>query len=425
MRVDPDTRGEEWALRADERDPLAWCRGEFELPTGTGGHPLHYFCGHSLGLLPKSARTVVTQELDDWARFGVEAHFEGTHPWYSYHERLRRPLAAIVGAEPGEVVAMNSLTVNLHLMLVSFYRPAEGRSKILMEAGAFPSDSYAIESHIGTRGLDPAKEVVRLSPREGEATLRTEDIETVLSERGREIALVLLPGVQFVTGQLLDIPRITAAARRAGCAVGFDLAHAAGNVPLSLHEWDVDFAVWCSYKYLNGGPGAVGGCFVHSRHAGDQSLPRYGGWWGNDPSSRFRMQLNESFVPVASADGWQLSNPPILAMAPLLASLALFERAGPAELQAKSAALSLYLAYLLDDLPQDMARAITPAVRGAHGCQLSLRIRGDAAAVARALRDRDVVVDVRPPDILRVAPVPLYNTFRDLWSFRRALGELL
>jgi kynureninase len=419
----PYSPEESWALESDARDPLAWCRDRFELPRDAAGAPLLYFCGNSLGLMPKSARALVDAELDDWQRLGVEGHLAGKTPWYSYHERLRDPMARVVGALPGEVVVMNSLTVNLHLMLVSFYRPTASRWKIVMEEGAFPSDAYAVASHVATRGYDPADALLLLRPPAGQAVVRAEDVEALLAKRGAEVALVLLPGVQYYTGQLLDIPRLTAAAHQAGAVAGFDLAHAAGNVPLRLHDWNTDFAVWCSYKYLNGGPGAVAGCFVHRRHA-QASLPRYAGWWGNDPSTRFEMHLNPQFVPVAGADGWQLSNPPILAMAPLRAALAVFDEAGMPPLRTKSERLTGYLEFLINRLPAGTAEIVTPAEPSARGCQLSLRAPR-ARALCDALRERGIVTDFRPPDAIRVSPAPSYNTFHEVWRLVRELDRLV
>lgn len=410
---------EGWAREADARDPLSWCRERFAIPTDPAGKPLAYFCGNSLGLMPKAARAMVEAELDGWARLAVEGHLGGRTPWYSYHERLREPMARVVGARPGEVVMMNSLTANLHLMLVSFFRPTETRRKILIEEAAFPSDSYAVASHLETRGLDPREAVLIARPRPGEAVLRTEDLEGLLAQRGHEIALVLLPGVQYYTGQQLDMARITAAAHAAGCMAGFDLAHAVGNTELQLHDWNADFAVWCSYKYLNGGPGAVGGCFVHERH-GTKPRPRYAGWWGNDPSTRFQMHLNPVFVPVQGADGWQLSNPPILSMAPLRAALDLFDEVGMPALRDRSERLTGYLEFLIRRLPQGVVEIVTPDDSAARGCQLSLRAHR-ASELSGVLRERGIVTDFRPPDAIRVAPVPLYNTFEEVWR----LGQVL
>jgi kynureninase len=310
---------------------------------------------------------------------------------------------------------MNSLTVNLHLMMVTFFRPHRERFKILIEDPAFPSDLYAVKSQLAFHGIDPAEGLVQVKPREGEATLRTEDIEAVLDEAGERIALVMIGGVNFFTGQRFDLARITAAARDRGCRVGYDLAHAAGNVPLALHDQDVDFAVWCSYKYLNAGPGAVAGCFVHERNTKDLDLPRFAGWWGNDPDTRFQMQLLPEFVPVPSADGWQLSNPPILGLAPLHASLALFDEAGMPALRTKSERLTGYLAFLLDRHPTDAFEVITPREAAARGCQLSILVHDRPKERFEALATSGVVADFREPNVIRVAPVPLYNTFEDVW----------
>ncbi|MEO5718734.1 MAG: kynureninase, partial [Chthoniobacterales bacterium] len=297
---------ENFALQLDREDPLRAMRDRFHIPTGADGQPLIYFVGNSLGLMPKATRAAVEQELEDWARLGVDGHFDAATPWYTYHETLREPAARLVGAQPNEVVCMNSLTVNLHLLMATFYRPTKARNKILMEDPAFPSDTYAIKSQIVHHGFNPNDSLLLAKPREGEHALRQEDIERFIEKHGDEIALVLFAGVNFFTGQLFDIAKITATAQQRGCTVGIDLAHAAGNVPLSLHDWKVDFAVWCSYKYLNSGPGAVAGAYVHERHATNRELPRLAGWWGNDPATRFRMQLEPDFVPVLSADSWQL-----------------------------------------------------------------------------------------------------------------------
>jgi len=417
---------ESFARQLDGRDPLHGMRDRFLIPRRWDGRPLLYLCGNSLGLQPAAVRGFVERELDDWARLAVKGHFEGPSPWYSYHETLREPLARLVGAHPDEVVAMNGLTVNLHLMMVSFYRPTAGRHKILIEDCAFPSDNYAVRSQLRYHGYDPAEALIVARPRENESTLRAEDLERLLAERGEEIALVLLPGVQYFTGQAFELERLSAAARGQGCRVGLDLAHAVGNLPLRLHDWQVDFAVWCSYKYLNAGPGAVAGCFVHGDHGGAE-LPRFGGWWGNDPQTRFRMHLQEEFVPQPGADGWQLSNPPILAMAPLRASLASFDEAGIEALRAKSVQLTGYLEYLIGErLPGERIEVVTPRDPAARGCQLSLRIRsGTAGRVSEALEREGVVCDVREPDVIRAAPVPLYNTFGEVWRFVDVLERIL
>jgi len=414
------------ALRLDAEDPMARFREAFHVPAGPGGDPLIYLVGNSLGLMPRAARAEVDQVMNDWARLAVEGHFHARDPWYSYHERFREPMARIVGGQPSEVVAMNSLTVNLHLLLATFWQPAGGRTRIVMEGDAFPSDSYAIASHVHHRGLDPDTTVVVLRPEPGESTLSAEAIEDYLATQGDAVALVLLGGVHYYSGQRHDLGRITAAAHRAGARAGFDLAHAAGNVPLALHDWDVDFAAWCGYKYLNGGPGAIAGAFVHERHGRNPGLPRLAGWWGNDPATRFRMHLNPSFVPQPGADGWQLSNPPILAMAPLAASLAVFDAAGIGALREKSVRLTGYLAALLEQTGGRRVTLLTPSDPEARGCQLSLLVRERSRDLFEALAAAGVVADYRPPDVIRLAPVPLYNTFHEMWRlagiFQRVLA---
>src|SRR5213075_2087620 len=361
---------ENFANQLDAEDPLRQVRDKFHLPLGKDGKPLIYFAGNSLGLMPKAARQVVDQELDDWAKLGVDAHLEGKTPWYSYHETLREPAARLVGAKPVEVISMNSLTVNLHLMMATFYRPTKSRFKILMEDPAFPSDTYAIKTQIVHHGFEPKEALLLARPRKGELTVCTEEILDLIEKHIDELAVVLIGGVNFFTGQLFDIPTITAAAQKHGITVGIDLAHAIGNVPLSLHDWNVDFAVWCSYKYLNAGPGAVAGAFVHERHATNSKLPRLAGWFGNDPNTRFRLHLEPEFIPVASADGWQISNPPILSMAPLHVSLAIFREAGGIEpLRGKSTTLTSYLQFLLDQ--DDRYWTITPREVARRGAQLS------------------------------------------------------
>ncbi len=413
---------EEFARSLDEADPLRGFRERFEIPPGPGGRPQIYFCGNSLGLMPAAARTIVEEELDDWSALGVEAHLRGRRPWYSYHEIFAASGARLVGARPGEVVMMNSLTVNLHLMMVSFYRPQGARRRVLMEHPAFPSDLYAVRTHLRARGIDPDEALVQVRPRAGEQAIRTEDVEAILAEQGERIALVLLPGVNFFTGQVFDVGRITAAAHARGCTAGFDLAHAAGNVELRLHEWSVDFACWCSYKYLNAGPGSVAGCFVHERHGGDPELPRFAGWWGDDPETRFQMHRKREFVPQPGAAGWQVSNPPILSMAPLRASLDIFDQAGMHALRAKSRRLTGYLRFLVERIDPGRCRIITPSGAEAQGCQLSILVGDDPRARHAALLDAGVACDFREPDVIRVAPVPLYNTFHEVWRFARILA---
>lgn len=412
------------AARAlDAADPLTAFRERFHLPLTSEGRPQLYFCGNSLGLQPRSVRASLEQELDTWARLAVEGHFHGPAPWYDFHEPLARPMADIVGATPEEVVLMGSLTTNLHLLMISFYRPTPERYRIVLEGGAFPSDRYAVQSQAALHGFDPEVAIVVIEPREGEDLLRTEDVEDYLERTGDTVALVMMGGVHYYTGQLLDMARITRAGHRAGARVGFDLAHAAGNAPLALHDWNVDFAAWCTYKYLNSGPGGVGGAFVHARHARAPELPRLAGWWGNDPATRFTMP--ERFVPQPGAAGWQLSNAPVMTMAPLRASLEIFAEVGLEALRERSLRLT---DYLLERLALRLPRVevITPTAPAARGCQLSLRVPGrDAKALRDALGERGAICDYRSPDVIRMAPVPLYNTFEDLYHFVELLSRLL
>ena len=414
---------EEFALQLDADDTLHHFRDKFHLPLAKDGKPLIYFAGNSLGLMPKAARQIVEQELDDWAHLGVDAHLEATAPWYTYHETLREPTARLIGAKPIEVICMNSLTVNLHLMMATFYRPAKSRGKILMEDPAFPSDTYAIKTQIVHHGLDPKDALILAKPRKGEFTVRTEEIVDLIEKQADQLALVLIAGVNFFTGQLFDIEQITAFAQRRGCIVGIDLAHAIGNVPLALHDWKVDFAIWCSYKYLNAGPGAVAGAFVHERHATNRDLPRLAGWFGNDPNTRFRMHLEPEFIPVPSADGWQVSNPPILSMAPLRASLSVFDEAGGIEtLRAKSIRLTGFLQFLLEQAGSKKFTVITPREPNARGCQLSILAHEHPKKLFNKLEATGVKCDFREPNVIRVAPTPLYNTFHEVWRFAKILA---
>jgi kynureninase len=365
-------------------------------------------------LQPRTASAYLDQELEDWAKLGVEGHFHARNPWIPYHRLLTEQTASLVGALPSEVVVMNSLTVNLHLMMASFYRPTPGRHKILVERGAFPSDQYAVKSQIRFHGLDPAS-LLELTPRDGESFMRDEDLESLIEREGDSIALILLGGVNYVTGQAFDMEGITKAGRRKGCIVAFDLAHAAGNIPLQLHDWGPDFGVWCNYKYLNGGPGCVGGCFVHERHARAWDLPRFTGWWGHEESSRF--QMGPDFHPTPGADGWQLSNPPILALAPLRASMDIFSEAGLERLRAKSVSITGYLQFLLDQQSSPKFSIITPRDEARRGAQLSVRLPGAGRQLCDRLAAAGVIGDWREPDIFRVAPVPLYNTYQDVYRF--------
>jgi kynureninase len=411
----------EWARAQDAADPLRAFRDEFLIPPHDG-RASHYFCGNSLGLQPRAVREALTAELDDWGALAVEGHFKGRQPWLDYHEYVRDDLAELVGALPSEVVAMNTLGVNLHLMMVSFYRPTPDRHAILIEAGAFPTDRYAVESQIRFHGFSPTLSLIELEPDEPNGTLSMGAIERALAEHGERIALVLLPGVQYRTGQAFDLKAITELAHRQGCTVGFDLAHAVGNLPLRLHDSGADFAVWCSYKYLNSGPGAVAGAFVHDRHARTEHLPRFAGWWGHDKQSRFRM--GPEFVPTPGADGWQISNPPILSLAPLRVSLQIFHRAGMARLREKSLRLTGYLEWLVQTQLADVLESVTPRETERRGSQLSLRVLGGrerGRALFEYLMEHGVVGDWREPDVIRISPAPLYNRFEDCVGFAEAV----
>ncbi|MGH8236329.1 MAG: kynureninase [Steroidobacteraceae bacterium] len=415
-----------FAEQQDRADGLASMRDAFRIPTRADGTEQVYLCGHSLGLQPKAVGSMLQEELDSWAQRAVDGHFESPRPWLSYHERFAPSLARLVGAQPLEVVAMNTLTVNLHLMLATFYRPTRERSKILVEKHAFSSDRYAVASQARLHGFDPQTAVLEIGPRAGEAAVRTEDVLALIEREGAQIATVMLPSVQFLNGQRFDLRAIAEQAHRAGCRVGFDLAHAIGNVPLQLHDSGADFAVWCHYKYLNAGPGAIGGCFIHERHARDFDLVRLAGWWGHDKASRF--QMPHDFQPLPGAEGWQISNLPILAAAPLLASLPLFDAAGLPALRAKSVRLTGYLESLLRAQLANSVTILTPADPEARGCQLSLRLKrtsAEAHKVFDALAAAGFTGDWREPDVIRVAPVPLYNTFVEVWEFVAALGRLL
>ena len=399
------------ALARDAADPLSAVRERFLLPVGPDGSPSIYLAGQSLGLQPRTARAAIEAELDAWARLGIDAHFAPGRPWFTFDEPLREPMARIVGARPSEIAILNGLTVNIHVLLASFFRPDGRRRRILADGPLFPSDRHALTSHLSQRGLDPEHDLIVVGPAAGDAVLSTEDLEAAIRDHGPDLALVFLSGVNFATGQLLEIERLTAAGHAAGALVGWDLAHAAGNVELALHDWDVDFAAWCTYKYLNGGPGSPGAIFVHDRHGRDRSVPRLGGWWGIDPDRRFEM--DGPFVPASGAAGFEASNPPVLALAPMAASLAIFDEIGMPALRARSMALTGYLARLMAELRVEV---ITPAEPAARGAQLSMRFEA-APEVLAELAAAGVVTDFRAPDIIRVAPVPLYNTYHEAWRF--------
>ena len=411
-----------FAQARDAADPLRGFRDEFFIPQHDG-KPQAYFVGNSLGLQPKGARAHVEEVLDKWATEAVEGHFTGSAQWMPYHELVRDPLARVVGAQPSEVVAMNSLTANLHLMLVSFYQPTIERTAILVEAGSFPSDRYAVESQLKYRGLPPQHTLIEVEPDQPDGTFSMQAIERAINENGKRLALVLWPGVQYRTGQAFDLKEIARLGHAAGAIVGFDLAHAVGNLPLQLHDSGADFAVWCHYKYMNSGPGAVAGCFVHERHARTQR-PRFAGWWGNNKGERFKME--PVFDPTPGADGWQLSNPPILGLAPLRASLDQYERATMPALRAKSESLTGYLEQLIDADLRDVLQVVTPRDAAQRGCQLSIRViggRGRGRDLFDFLATRGVLGDWREPDVIRISPVPLYNTHADVLRFARTVRE--
>lgn len=408
----------DFAKHLDDKDELKSFREKFYIPMVNGKESI-YFTGNSLGLQPKSTQDHILNELEDWANYGVEGHFHARNPWMPYHEKFSDQLANIVGALPHEVVAMNQLTVNLHLLMVTFYRPTQQKYKIICEAKAFPSDQYALESQVTFHGFNYEDAVIEISPREGEYTIRTEDILAAIEEHEDSLALVLFGGVNYYTGQFFDLKTITGAAHKAGVVAGFDLAHAAGNVELKLHEWDVDFACWCSYKYLNSGPGGVSGVYIHERHATNPSLPRFAGWWGYKKDSRFEM--HKGFEAIPTAEGWQLSNAPVLSMAAHKASLDIFEEAGMARLRSKGKALSSYLMFILneinEDSPEKLIEIITPADENERGCQVSMLMLKDGKRIFEALKKHGVLADWREPNVIRVASVPLYNSFEDVYRF--------
>ena len=414
------------AVEMDRRDGLRYFREEFLLPKKADGSGQLYFCGNSLGLQPRAARAAIGDELDAWENLAVEGHFKGQRPWLTYNDLLRGAMAELVGAKPREVVLMNTQTVNLHLMMISFYRPEGQRRKILIEQQAFPSDRYAVESQIRMHGLDPAECLVEIAPSEGARIISESTVEDYLEQNGEQVALVLWPGVHYTSGQFFDLTRIAHAAHKAGALCGFDLAHAVGNVPLDLGESAADFSVWCTYKYLNSGMGAVAGCYVNERHHNRSDLPRLHGWWGTDPEARFLM--GPEFIPASGADAWQLSNPPILAMAPIRVSLDQFKRAGVGALRQKSVAMTAYLEALIQSELGDALEIITPANLERRGCQLSLRVisgRQAGRVLFQQLEAAGTIPDWREPDVIRVAPVPLYNRFEDCWLFVNQVKEFL
>ena len=408
-----------FASELDAKDELRSYRNEFYIPLQKNGEEHIYMCGNSLGLQPKRTKEFLNQELDDWANFGVEGHFHAKNPWLPYHEFLAEGYAKIVGAKTSEVVAMNTLTVNLHLMMVSFYKPTKQRHKIIIEGDAFPSDIYAVESQIKHHGFLPTTSLIKLRPRNRESSIRTEDIAAIIEREGDQIALIMLGGVNYYTGQVFDFQTITKLAHNKQINVGFDLAHAAGNIKLELHKWNVDFAVWCSYKYLNSGPGSVAGAFIHEKHH-NANLPRFAGWWGHNKEERFKMP--DKFNPITSAEGWQLSNPPILSLAAIRASLSIFDEVGMDKLVSKSKKLTDYLVFLLNSIETDRIEIITPKERG---CQLSIRVKNGDKKLFDSITVKGVIADWREPDVIRVAPIPLYNSFQDVFNFYSLLKEEL
>lgn len=415
--------GLEFAKQLDQNDELSSFRNQFHIPKDKKGSELIYMTGNSLGLQPKSTKDYIHQELEDWANLGVEGHTDAKNPWLRYHEYLTESMANVVGAKPIEVVVMNTLTTNLHLMMVSFYQPTKTRFKILIESDAFPSDKYAVESQLRHHGFDDKEGLLLWKPRKDEELLHYEDLESILEAQGESIALIMIGGVNYYTGQYFDLKRITKLGHKHGCKVGFDCAHGAGNVALNLHESEADFAIWCTYKYLNSGPGSLAGCFVHERHAYNKDLNRFTGWWSHNKQTRFNMRHEFDVLP--GAEGWQLSNPPILSMAAIKASLDIFNEIGIDKLVEKSKNLTGYFEFLLKQLGQDKIRIITPINPDERGCQLSIQVKNADKSLHHKLTEAGIVSDWREPDVIRCAPVPLYNSFRDIYQMVEKLKDIL
>lgn len=411
----------EYARGLDKADELGHFRDQFHIPKQQNGEDHIYLCGNSLGLQPKSTKAALEQELEDWAKYGVEGHFHAKHPWMPYHECLTSAMAKVVGGHDDEVVVMNTLSVNLHLLMVSFYRPTKTRFKILIEADAFPSDVYAVESQIAFHGYDAATSCIKVKPREGEHTIRLDDLLEIIAKEGDEIALILIGNTNYYTGQFFDMKTITEAGHKVGAKVGFDCAHGAGNVPLELHDTGADFAVWCSYKYLNSGPGSLGGCFIHQRHLKDKTIPRFAGWWGHNKETRFGMR--DGFDPIPTAEAWQLSNPPILSMAAIKASLELFDEAGIYNLRTKAIALTNYMESLLKEQCGDDIEIITPGTSAERGSQLSIFVKQEGKALFESITKAGVIADWREPNVIRVSPVPMYNSYADAWKFANVMSQ--
>ena len=413
----------EFAKEQDQNDPLRRFRNQFHIPKDKNGEEQVYLCGNSLGLQPKLTQEYIQQELEDWSNLGVEGHTEAKNPWMPYHEFLTEKMAKIVGAKPSEVVMMNTLSVNLHLMMVSFYQPTSERFKIIIESDAFPSDKYAVESQLKFHGHDPKDSLILWEPREGEELCHFEDLEKIMETEGDQVALLLIGSTNYYTGQSFPLKKITELGHRHGAKVGFDLAHGAGNIQPNLHETGPDFAVWCSYKYLNSGPGSVGGCFVHERHANNKELKRFTGWWGHNKQTRFNMR--HEFDPIPGAEGWQLSNPPILSLAAIRASLAIFDEAGFENIRTKSVKITNYLEYLLKEIEGDQIEIITPQNPEERGCQLSIKVKNANKVLFDKLMTAGVISDWREPNVIRVAPAPLYNSFEDVYKMVERLKALL
>jgi len=410
-----------FAKELDLLDPLKHYREKFCVPKHTNGEEVIYLAGNSLGLQPRTVREYVEQELKDWEMLALEGHTQAKNPWLPYHEFLTEQTARLVGAKPEEVVNMNSLTTNLHLLFVSFYRPTKERNKILIESNAFPSDHYAIQSQIRFHGYEVETSLIEMKPKAGENKIRTEDIEEFIDKEGDSIALIWFAGVNYYSGQAFDVKKITEAAHKKNIAAGFDLAHATGNLLMNLHDWNVDIAVWCNYKYMNGGPGAIGGAYVHEKHLNDRSLPKFLGWWGHDKQTRFLM--DHEYIPIPTVESWQLSNPPILQLASLKASLDIFDSVGMKMLREKSEQLTGYLEFLINENRDSNIEIITPKEVNERGCQLSLRIKTNGKELYQRLLNDGVICDWREPDVVRVAPVPLYNTFEEVYDFTQILFQ--
>ncbi len=410
-----------YARQLDKQDDLQKYRSEFYIPKDASGENQIYLCGNSLGLQPKQTAAFINQELEDWKLLGVEGHFHAKHPWMPYHEFLTEAMAKVVGAKASEVVVMNTLTVNLHLMMISFYRPTPDRYKILIESDAFPSDKYAAESQIRLHGYDPSDALIELKPRDGEVCLRMEDIQTAIEREGESISLIMFGNTNYYTGQYFDIKQITTWGHSKGCYVGFDCAHAAGNMDLALHEDGCDFAVWCNYKYLNSGPGGMGGAFVHERHHDSLNIPRLEGWWGHNKATRFKMR--DAFEPIPSAEAWQLSNPPIMAMAAVWSSLKIFDEVGMSQLRKKAIHLTGFLEFLVMSLGEELVDIITPSNPESRGSQLSIRVKNADKTLYEFITKQGVIADWREPDVIRVAPMPLYNSYEDVFNFYTILKK--